>query len=210
MRFEKLRLMMIVAIGLSVVPCTPLAAADTEGVDDKVHEARRQINDAAEDALAELFAQSDVAKLLYDNAYGYAFFDRLDLSLIDSGYPVGVVVKRGSSTRTYMGLGNSGINLGSKVRKYQVVFFFGDEETYLEFLEDGSRLESGARGYGSSPREEDTAELKDGMAFYWISLDPVSESTQGGGAVFVGSVRQWRRGPVPTCRPHPLDRLNED
>ena len=194
--------------------CIVLAASLTSLViagDQEIASKRQTVDKMAEDALADLFREIDSAFSLYEEAYGYAVFDKFKLPLIDSPGGLGVLVEKDSGTRLYMDLGTAGIHLGHGVRQYQAVFFFATEEDLNAFRDDGSRTASSSQGSALDSEDEEEITFTDGVAFYYQLSDEGTVSRTGsGGGQHVGAYLNWKPRSVPTCRPRPDRRLNDD
>jgi hypothetical protein len=202
----KARVVLIVALFIGLL-ASPIRFANAG--DDELDNKRQAVDEMAEEALTNLFREIDSAFALYEKAYGYAVFDKLKLPLIDSPGGLGVLVERDSGARLYLDLGTAGIKLGPGARQYQAVFFFETEEALRSFEDKGSRSSSSGSALDSRDEEEDI--FTDGVAFYYQLSDEGTVSRTGsGGTQHVGSHLSWKHRPVPTCRPRPHRRLNDD
>jgi lipid-binding SYLF domain-containing protein len=151
----------------------PAAFGQEEGSDWKAtkREAKRQKIDAvAKESLDTLFSSSPNAQGLYDQAYGYAVFDNLRISLgITGGGGVGVAVNKAAGTRTYMKMGSGGVNVGLGGQKYQVIFLFQDETTFNNFVEKGWKAEGSATAAAGTAGAGKQSAFTNGMAVYQIT-----------------------------------------
>ena len=168
----KRTLCLLVALLLLTAPAA-LATEEEEGADWKAtkKEGKRQKIDAtAKESLDTLFAETEKAKTLFDQAYGWAVFDNLKISLgVTGGGGVGVAVDKSSGTRTYMKMGTGGLNLGLGGQKYQVVFFFQDAKTFDNFVEKGWKAEGSANAVAGTAGANKQAEFTNGMAVYQLT-----------------------------------------
>jgi len=152
----------------------PLAwATEGESEDWKAtkNEAKRQKIDAmAKESLDTVFAQAEKSRGLFDQAYGYAVFDNLKISLgVTGGGGVGVAVNKSSGARTYMKMGTGGLNLGLGGQKYQVVFFFQDAKTFNDFVQKGWKAEGSANAVAGTAGANKQATFTNGMAVYQLT-----------------------------------------
>lgn len=163
----------ISAVILLLVAAPLALATEEESQDWKAtkNEAKRQKIDAtAKETLDTLFAEAKKARTLFDEAYGYAVFDNLKISLgVTGGGGVGVAVNKSSGARTYMKMGTGGLNLGLGGQKYQVVFFFQDASTFSNFVEKGWKAEGSASAVAGTAGANKQADFTNGMAVYQLT-----------------------------------------
>jgi lipid-binding SYLF domain-containing protein len=148
-------------------------AAGQEGQEWKSmkREAKRQKIDAmAGETLDTLFVKAEKSKALFDEAYGYAVFDNLKISLgVTGGGGVGVAVDKSSGARTYMKMGTGGLNIGLGGQKYQVVFLFQDAKTFNSFVNKGWQAEGSANAVAGNAGANAQAAFTNGIAFYQLT-----------------------------------------
>jgi len=131
---------------------------------------RQKIDAMAKESLDTLFAEAEKSKGLYDQAYGYAVFDNLKISLgVTGGGGVGVAVNKSTGDRTYMKMGTGGLNLGLGGQKYQVVFLFQDAKTFNTFVEKGWKAEGSANAVAGTAGANAQTNFTNGMAFYQLT-----------------------------------------
>jgi hypothetical protein len=200
------RIVVIVTLCISISPFSSSLAETNEREGE-----RQAIDQMAEDVLTVLFREIDSSYAFFEEAYGYAIFDKFSLSLSKSPGGMGVLVEIDSGKRQYLDLGTGGINLGLGVRQYQAVFLFEAEDDLRAFASKGSRAESSSQGSALEPDSGDEGTFTDGVAFYyWLSDEGTVSRSGSGGPQHVGSQLTWKRRPVPTCRPRLNRRLNDD
>ena len=135
---------------------------------DKRGEKRAKLDAMASDALGELFAEQPGAKKLADQAYGYAVFSNIKISLgVTGGGGNGVAV--GGGGRTYMRMGTGGLNLGLGGQKYQLIFFFENEQVFRSFVDDGWQADASANAAAGKAGANAGASFRNGMAVYQIT-----------------------------------------
>ena len=162
------------AVAFLLVLAAPAAlAAEEENTDWKStkKEGKRQKIDAmAKESLDTLFSEAEKSKTLYDQAYGYAVFDNLKISLgVTGGGGVGVAVNKSSGARTYMKMGTGGLNIGLGGQKYQVIFLFQDAKSCNSFVEKGWKAEGSANAVAGTAGANAQANFTNGMAFYHLT-----------------------------------------
>ena len=122
-------------------------------------EARREIDNAAENALERLFRELPAAEERYENALAHAVFDTRKMSfLVTTGFGHGVAVDKSSGERTYMKMATGGLNLGYGAQFLQIVFLFPDEATFAEFVDKG--WSAGAEGGAVAGADSTDAALR--------------------------------------------------
>ena len=131
---------------------------------------RAKIDDTAQQALDELFTKSVKAETLFKKAYGWAVFDNLKLALIVSGGGGnGVAVDKDTGERTYMKMGTAGIGLGLGGQTYQVVMFFQDKGTFVNFVENGWQADAGLTAAAGTEGVNPSVGFVNGLAIFKIT-----------------------------------------
>jgi lipid-binding SYLF domain-containing protein len=131
---------------------------------------RAKIDETAQQALDELFTKSVKAETLFEKAYGYAVFDNLKVAVILSGGGGnGVAVDKESGERTYMKMGTAGIGLGLGGQTYQVVMFFQDKGTFLNFVENGWQADAGVTAAAGTEGVNPSVGFVNGLAIFKIT-----------------------------------------
>jgi len=131
---------------------------------------RAKIDETAQQALDELFTKSVKAETLFEKAYGWAVFDNLKVAVILSGGGGnGVAVDKESGERTYMKMGTAGIGLGLGGQTYQVVMFFQDKGTFLNFVENGWQADAGVTAAAGTEGVNPSVGFVNGLAIFKIT-----------------------------------------
>ncbi|MGF1729137.1 beta cell expansion factor BefA [Photobacterium kasasachensis] len=132
-------------------------------------EARLALDTMSDTALVRLFNEQPSAKLLFDNAYGYAVFDSRKFSLmLHTSQGAGVAVNRKTDQRTYMKMFGAGLAAGIGGKFYQQVILFEDQKTFDGFVDDGWEATSEMGAVAGTESAELTAKYNGGMAIYQI------------------------------------------
>jgi lipid-binding SYLF domain-containing protein len=175
MKRESLRIViMVLAVACVLMPSWALPAmADDEIPKWKSLERdakRAKLDETAQQALDELFTKSVKAETLFEKAYGWAVFDNLKLALIVSGGGGnGVAVDKGTGDRTYMKMGTAGIGLGLGGQTYQVIMFFQDKGTFVNFVENGWQADAGVTAAAGTEGVNPSVGFVNGLAIFKIT-----------------------------------------
>jgi lipid-binding SYLF domain-containing protein len=164
------KFLVVMAVFSLVFAAGELAAEDKSWKELDQEAKRAKINETADGSLKAVFGESEKAKDLYDNSYGWAAFDNLKIAIgISGGGGNGVAVNKKSGERTYMKMGTAGIGIGLGGKKYQVVFLFQDESTFRNFVDKGWKAgaEAGA-GAGKAGVAAETG-FVNGIAVYQLT-----------------------------------------
>ena len=131
---------------------------------------RGKINEMSNESLEELFAEHDKTRELYARSYGWAVFDNLKLAFgISGGGGNGVAVVRNTNERTYMKMGTAGVGVGLGVKKYQVIFFIQDSQTFENFVEKGWQADAAAGAVAGKAGVEVMTDFVNGLAVYQLT-----------------------------------------
>jgi len=161
----------ITALLLGLGTMAQAQEAETQDWKALKNESKRvKIDEMADAALAKLFTTSIKSETLFEKAYAWAAFDNLKIAFVLSGGGGnGVAINKQDGERTYMKMGTGGIGLGLGAQKYQVIFFFQDQGTYLNFVENGWQADAGAEAAaGTSGANAQTA-FVNGLAVFQMT-----------------------------------------
>lgn len=166
-----LRLIAVLSIILVLSTTSTLSA---DGEDDwrvlKAESKRAKIDEIAQWSLDKVLAGKTKAQTLFDSSYGWAAFDNLKIAvLLSGGGGNGVAVCKESGQRTYMKMGTAGIGLGLGGQKYQVVFFFQNEQTFNRFVEKGWQADASAQAAAGNEGANVTTGFINGIAVWQIT-----------------------------------------
>lgn len=132
-------------------------------------EARTALDTMADTALVRLFNEQPSAKLLFDQAYGYAVFDSRKFSLmVHTNQGSGVAVNRQDDSRTYMKMFGAGLAAGLGGKFYQQVILFEDKARFDAFVNQGWEASSEVGAVAGKESAGLTAKYNGGMAIYQI------------------------------------------
>jgi len=129
-----------------------------------------KLDNTAEESLLTLFAENPKTRELYARSYGWAVFDNLKLALgVSGGGGNGVAVARATGEKTYMKMGTAGVGVGLGVKKYQVVFFMQDSQTFDQFVDKGWQADAGAGAVAGKAGVEVMTDFVNGLAVYQLT-----------------------------------------
>ena len=151
-------------------------AAEVKKVEDADWKSMKQdskaakIDETAEEALLTLFAENSKTRELYLRSYGWAVFDNLKLAFgVSGGGGNGVAVAREIGEATYMKMGTVGVGVGLGIKKYQVVFFMQDSQTFDQFVDKGWQADAGAGAVAGKAGVEVMTDFVNGLAVYQLT-----------------------------------------
>ena len=170
-----MRKLTAVLVASLLVLAAPAVLAEKEKDKDKDKAAKAaqkksQADAMAQEALDELFENSEVAKELYDKAYGFAVFSNLKIALgVSGGGGSGVAVEKDSGKRTYMKMGTAGLSVGLGGQKYQLVFLFENNKTFGNFVEKGWEANAQANIAAGTKGANAATTFTDGLAVFQLT-----------------------------------------
>jgi lipid-binding SYLF domain-containing protein len=138
-------------------------------VDSKVAKERSDIDERAEDALAEFLANVEGGQALYDKATGYATFRVTKAGLGVSGAGgQGVAVNKSSGARVYMNMGAAGAGLTFGASRYDIVIVFETADRLNAFMSGGWDSAATAQAAAGSESTGVGATFFEGVAYFQI------------------------------------------
>ena len=105
----------------------------------KIIQARHQVREMAQDALATLYEIQPGAQRAIANAAGYAVFSTFGIKLFFAGGTTGkgMVVNQRTSRQTFMQMAQVQGGLGFGVAKSRLIFVFASEQALRNFIDQG-------------------------------------------------------------------------
>jgi len=170
--FRRLKLSaMVLGLVLVVSGSTALAQSGDSDWKELERESKRvKISAMGDQALEDLFNTSIKAETLYEKAYGWAAFQNVKAAIIVSGGGgKGVAVNKETGERTYMKMGTLGIGLGLGGQSYNVIFFFQDEGSFYNFVENGWQADAGATAAAGTGGANAQTTFTNGIAVYQLT-----------------------------------------
>jgi lipid-binding SYLF domain-containing protein len=112
-----------------------------EGVpnEGKIIQARHQVREMAQDALASLYEILPGARRAIERSAGYAVFSTFGVKLFFAGGTTGkgMVVNRRTGRQTFMKMAQVQGGLGFGVDKNRLIFVFANEQALRNFIDQG-------------------------------------------------------------------------
>jgi lipid-binding SYLF domain-containing protein len=126
----KLIAAILAMIMLSAGTC--IAADDNEGKKDKTRKMATQ-------TLQDLYKDEPTAQAAIQKSAGYAVFDNtgVNVLVLSTARGAGLAVNTKSKQETFMKMVSAGGGLGVGVKGYRVIFVFGSDKAYAQFLDSG-------------------------------------------------------------------------
>lgn len=123
-------------IPLIILFLTTLAVSADEG---KIMKERDDIRAKASDTLERLYKLQPKAKEEIENAYGYAVFSNFGMKILfaGGGKGKGIAVNNKTGKETFMRMVEIQAGLGMGIKKFRVVFVFGPENAFNNFINSG-------------------------------------------------------------------------
>lgn len=150
-------------------------------------QARAEIDQRSQDALARLFKLTPAAKTQFDQSAGFAVFDSRKLSfLITTEFGSGVAVDKAGNQVIYMKMAGGGMNVGAGAKFYQIFFFFPDRKTFLDFVGKGWSADTEVAAVGGKERLGGGVRLANGVIVHELTDTGLALS-----ATLTGT-RYWR------------------
>ena len=164
----------IYLVALLTIAALALPAASVFAEDDwksmKRESKAMKINEAAKEALDELFAKNPKAKELYARSYGWAAFANLKIAFgFSGGGGNGVAVVKETGEKTFMKMGTAGVGVGLGINKYDVIFLIQDAQTFNTFVNNGWQADAGATAAAGKAAADVTTNFTNGLAIYQIT-----------------------------------------
>jgi len=107
--------------------------------ESKIIQARQQVREMSQDALATLYEVAPRARRVIDHAAGYAVFSTFGLKLFFAGGTTGkgVVVNQRTQRQTFMKMVQVQGGLGFGINQNRLIFVFTNEQALRNFVDQG-------------------------------------------------------------------------
>jgi lipid-binding SYLF domain-containing protein len=153
---------------LGSLALTMLAASSTfaQSNDDR---RRAELRANTQQTLDKLFAEVDGAKMLYDEAAGYAVFTATKAGfIVTGGGGSGVCIDKLTGHTVYMRMGAGGVGLGFGEQRYDLVILFESADRLKTFVDGGWDGGVAARATAGSDSAGAGSGFLDGAAVYTL------------------------------------------
>jgi len=163
-------------------PLKDLEQALPAGVpnEGKIIQARHQVREMAQDALAQLYEIAPGARLAVERAAGYGVFSTFGVKLFFAGGTTGkgVVVNNFSSRQTFMKMVQVQGGLGFGINQNRLIFVFLTEESLRSFVaqgwEFGAQANVSAMAGGQGGMFSGAASIAPGVYLYQLTSTGLS------------------------------------
>ena len=173
-------------------PLQKIQEALPDGVPDegKIIQARHQVREMAQDALASLYEIAPSARRAIDSAAGYAVFSTFGVKLFFAGGTTGkgMVINRRTSRQTFMKMVQVQGGLGFGLNQNRLIFVFTNERALRNFIDQGwefgAQANLSAMAGGQGAMFSGAAAVAPGAYLYQLTQTGLSATLTVGGTKF--------------------------
>jgi lipid-binding SYLF domain-containing protein len=158
--------------------------------ESKVIQARHQVREMAQDALASLYEVNPASRLAIEHSAGYAVFSTFGVKLFFAGGTTGkgMVVNRRTSRQTFMQMVQVQGGLGFGVNQNRLIFVFASEQALSSFInqgwEFGAQANLSAMAGGQGAMFSGAAAVSPGVYLYQLTQTGLAATLTVGGTKF--------------------------
>ena len=182
----------IAAQVLSWDPLKDVQEALPEGApnEGKIIQARTQVREMTQDALATLYEVTPGARRAIERSAGYATFSTFGVKLFFAGGTTGkgVVVNQRTQRQTFMKMVQVQGGLGFGVNQNRLIFVFTNEQALRNFInqgwEFGGQANLSAMASGQGTQFSGAAAVSPGVYLYQLTQTGLSATLTVGGTKF--------------------------
>ncbi|HEX6772708.1 MAG TPA: YSC84-related protein [Acidobacteriaceae bacterium] len=129
MKFKTVSLMLVVCLLSLAVSCRA----------DSKEEKQAKIRKAVDQTLQDLYKLQPSAKSAIQNSAGYAVFKNFgtNVLVVSTASGSGIAINSKTKNETFMKMVSAGAGLGMGVKDFRVIFVFGTEKAFDQFLNSG-------------------------------------------------------------------------
>jgi lipid-binding SYLF domain-containing protein len=173
-------------------PLKDVQEALPEGVpsESKIIQARLQVREMSQDALATLYEIAPGARRTIERAAGYAVFSTFGVKLFFAGGTTGkgLVVNRRTGRQTFMKMVQVQGGLGFGVNQNRLIFVFANEQALRNFInqgwEFGGQVNLSAMAGGQGGMFSGAAAVSPGVYLYQLTQTGLAATLTVGGTKF--------------------------
>ena len=173
-------------------PLKDVQEALPDGVpnEGKIIQARQQVREMAQDALASLYELTPGTRRAVEGAAGYAVFSTFGVKLFFAGGTTGkgMVVNKRTSRQTFMKMVQVQGGLGFGVNQNRLIFVFTNEQALRNFInqgwEFGGQVNLSAMAGGQGGMFSGAAAVSPGVYLYQLTQTGLSATLTVGGTKF--------------------------
>lgn len=182
----------VAAAELSWDPLKDIENALPPGTPDeaRIIQARQQVREMSQDALATLYEVAPGARWAIERAAGYAVFSTFGIKLFFAGGTTGrgVVVNQRTGRQTFMRMVQVQGGLGFGVNKNRLIFVFTEEQALRRFIDQGwefgAQTSLAAMAGGQGAMFSGAASVAPGVYLYQLTETGLSASLTVSGTRF--------------------------
>jgi lipid-binding SYLF domain-containing protein len=156
----------------------------------KIIQARHQVREMSQDALATLYEAAPGTRRVIDRAAGYAVFSTFGVKLFFAGGTTGkgLVVNQRTQRQTFMKMLQVQGGLGFGVNQNRLIFVFTNEQALRNFInqgwEFGGQANLSAMASGQGTQFSGAAAVSPGVYLYQLTQTGLSATLTVGGTKF--------------------------
>ena len=158
--------------------------------ESKIIQAREQVREMSQDALATLYEITPGARRTIEGAAGYAVFSTFGVKLFFAGGTTGkgMVVNKRTSRQTFMKMVQVQGGLGLGVNQNRLIFVFTNEQALRNFInqgwEFGGQVNLSAMARGQGGMFSGAAAVSPGVYLYQLTQTGLAATLTVGGTKF--------------------------
>jgi len=158
--------------------------------ESKIIQAREQVREMCQDALATLYEITPGARRTIEGAAGYAVFSTFGVKLFFAGGTTGkgMVVNKRTSRQTFMKMVQVQGGLGLGVNQNRLIFVFTNEQALRNFInqgwEFGGQVNLSAMARGQGGMFSGAAAVSPGVYLYQLTQTGLAATLTVGGTKF--------------------------
>jgi lipid-binding SYLF domain-containing protein len=161
----------MIATTLVLILLTSGLASAGDSPDEKKAKTRKM----ADQTLNDLYKMEPKAQAEIGKSVGYAVFNNMgtNLLLLSTARGAGIAVNSKTKQETFMKMVSAGAGLGVGVKDYRVIFVFGSDKAFTEFLDSGwsgsAQADAAAKAGDKGSAESGALEVAPNVWVYQIT-----------------------------------------
>ncbi len=163
----------LISVGLLLGGMSGANAQDDDAPanDEELQARQLEIDTGSQAALDGLLEVNADAKILFEQAAGYAAFTitKAGAFLVTGAGGSGVAVNKGTDDRVYMRMGSGGVGFGIGAQQYDLVIMFEDLPHLERFMDGGWDSSATAQAAAGQEGINLTSSFIDGVAYFQIT-----------------------------------------
>jgi lipid-binding SYLF domain-containing protein len=158
--------------------------------ESKIIQARQQVREMAQDALASLYEITPGSRRVIERSAGYAVFSTFGVKLFFAGGNTGkgMVVNRRTNRQTFMKMLQVQGGLGFGINQNRLIFVFTNQQALLNFIDQGwefgGQVNLSAMAGGQGGMFSGAAAVSPGVYLYQLTQTGLAATLTVGGTKF--------------------------